>query len=54
MGKLRKFLLMVLSQDLITFLWPNNHFSSIIQGFKSKINGLKIHCHKYLLPVIAC
>ena len=48
------FLLMLLSQDLISFLWLNNYFSSMIQGFKSKINGLKIHCHKYLLPAIAC
>ena len=52
MGKLRKFLLMVLSQDLISFLWPNSHFSSMIQGFKDKINDLEIHYHKIILPAI--
>ena len=59
MGKLRKFLLMVLSQDLISFLWPNSpflwpnsHFSSMIQGFKDKKNDLEIHYHKFLLPAI--
>ena len=30
------FLLMLLAQDLISFLWLDNYFSSMIQGFKSK------------------
>jgi len=41
MGKLRKFLLMVLSKDLITFLWPNRPFLWPKSNFSAESRDFK-------------